>query len=143
MVCVFLWTHNEFNVAQTKEVLVTRDRDALEAHLDTLLRQEHPMAMRFEEAERYESSEDPEEDPDFDYWCDSEGNYFMMHLFPEVPVSSDGRAWVACTRWTVFGTPFPALKVTTDKRPDVTDTLTEVFEVFILGTQMSKSALKT
>jgi hypothetical protein len=117
-------------------VLVARDRDALEAHLDTLLREEHPMAMRFEKAER-------DEYLDFEYWCDSEeGNHFMLQIFPEVPVSSDGRAWVACTWWDLLNPSFPALFVTTYKRPDVSDR-TEVFEVFVLGTQMSKSALKT
>jgi hypothetical protein len=142
MVCVFLWAHTAFDGARTNEVLVARNRNALEAHLDTLLREEHPMAMRFEEAERYEFSVDLEEDPDFDYWFDGKGNEFIMQNFPSVPVSSDGRAWVACRRWGVRMKNFPSLLATTDMRPEA-DVMTEVFEVFILGTQLSKSASKT
>jgi hypothetical protein len=144
MVCVFLWTHSAGGGARTNEVLVARNRDALEAHLDTLLREEHPMAMRFEEAERYEFSVDLEEDPDFDYWFDGKGNEFIMQIFPNVPVSSDGRAWVACGWWGVRSDKYPGfISVTTDKRPETDGNSEVLFEVFILGTQLSKSASKT
>jgi hypothetical protein len=144
MVCVFLWARTAaaaFDCARTNEVLVARDRDALEAHLDTLLSEEHPMAMRFEEAELHVGW--AEEDPDFDYWYDRKGNEFIMQNFPNVPVSSDGRAWVACKSWGIRSDKYPGfIFVATDKRPE-TDGNSEVFEVFILGTQLSKSASKT
>lgn len=145
MVCAFLWVHAADGGARTSEVLVARDRDALEAHLDTLLREEHPMAMRFEEAERREFSVDLKEDPDFDYWFDEKGNQFVMQKFPDVPVSSDGRAWVTSRSWSFRGTKnfYFSVLVTTDKRPEAVDSDSEVFEVFILGTQLSKSASKT
>lgn len=145
MVCAFLWAHLAAGAAggaRTIEVLVARDRDALEAHLDTLLREEHPMAMRFEEAERREFVEP--ESCDFDDWVDQNGNQFVMQNFPEVPVSSDGRAWVTIRWWNFRGAKnLYFSQVKTDKRPEAVDSDSEVFEVFILGTQLSKSASKT
>jgi hypothetical protein len=137
MVCVFLWTRAEAaaGVARTNEVLVARDRDALYAHLNTLIEEEHPMAMRFEEADHHVSW--VEDNPDLDYWYDKKGSEFVLQNFPNVPVSSDGRAWVVCKRWGIRNSVF------TDKRPDPVEGEGEVFEVFILGTQLSKSASKT
>ena len=147
MVCGFLWAHTAAAAdggARTIEVLVARDRDALEAHLDTLLREDHPMAMRFEEAERREFVRPKKEPTDFDDWFDQNGNQFVMQNFPEVPVSSDGRAWVTIRWWSLRGTKnLYFSQVKTDKRPEAVDSDSEVFEVFILGTQLSKSASKT
>jgi hypothetical protein len=143
MVCVFLWAHATEAAAGgawTSEVLVARDRDALEAHLDTLIGEEHPMAMRFEEAERHVSW--AKEDPDFDCWYGRKGDEFRLQIFPDVPVSSDGRVWV--TSKSFRRDKYPGLLfVATDKRPEAVDSDSEVFEVFILGTQLSKSASKT
>jgi hypothetical protein len=142
MVCVFLWTRAAEAAAGgawTSEVLVARDRDALGAHLDTLIEEEHPMAMLFEEAEPLVSW--TKEDPDFGCWYGRKGNEFRLENFHNVPVSSDGRAWV--TLKSSRSDKYPGfLLVATDKRPE-TDGNSEVLEVFILGTQLSKSASKT
>jgi hypothetical protein len=145
MVCVFLWAHTAAAAdggARTTEVLVAPDPGELVAHWNAMLREDHPMALRFKEAS-YELLESEDGEPGLDCWYDGKGNEFARRNFPEVPVSSDGRAWVVC-RWQRgrYRLHIDSLFVTTDKVPEG-DGNSEVFEVFILGTQLSKSASKT
>jgi hypothetical protein len=141
MVCVFVWQRRDGTVT-ISEVLAARNRDELEAHLDRLLREAHPMAMRYEESFQFEYSNDFGEDLHYDFWSNSNGSSFIMQDFPKVHVPSDGRVWVVPMTVEIHKS-LTACSVFTDKRPDPVEGEGEVFEVFILGTQLSKSASKT
>lgn len=121
-------------------VLVARTRAELDDHLDLLLENSHPLAMLWAETERFEMSWGV-----FGrrYMHDTRSSaLFFIQDFPDVSPAADGRVWV--TRTIEFANNLHNAKFEVFSDPElITSSEVNVFEVYVIGTQHTKSALKT
>lgn len=135
MVCIFFVQFHPADRADT--VLVARTRAELDDHLDLLLENSHPLAMLWAETERFE-----------DHWgvfgrtTNDPLALFYIQDFPDVSPAADGRVWV--TRTIEFAINLHNAKFDVFSDPEsITSSEVNVFEVYVIGTQHTKSALKT
>lgn len=124
-------------------VLVARTREELDDHLLELLSQDHPMLVLREAGENCPCG-----------WGDSwdyvpeDGSFrldFFLQEFPDVVTPSDGRVWVVHDLDQRFDNSYcynDMFKVVTDPASYGDDSHKDVFEVYVLGTQHTKSATK-
>ena len=119
MVCIFFVQFPPSERADT--VLVARTRAELDDHLDLLLENSHPLAM---------------------LWADTRSStLFHIQDFPDVSPAVDGRVWV--TRTIEFANNLHNAKFEVFSDPElITSSEMNVFEVYVIGTQHTKSALK-
>lgn len=124
-------------------VLVARTRKELDDHLLLLLREDHPLLVPREAGENY-----PCEWGDSWVYVPEDGSFcldFFLQEFPDVVPPSDGRVWVVHDLEERFDVSYcynDMFKVVTDPASYVYDSHKDVFEVYVLGTQHTKSAIK-
>ena len=136
MVCIFFVHFPPSERADT--VLVARTRAELDDHLDLLLENSHPLAMRWAEAERFE-----EHWGVFGRTTNDPLAMFYIQDFPDVSPAADGRIWVT-RRTKMFANNLHngIFEVFSDHESITSSSDVDVHEVYVIGTQHTKSALK-
>jgi len=138
MVCIFFVQVHPAERADT--VLVARTRAELDDHLDLLLENSHPLAMLWTESERFEVSWGVFGRTKFDTpsWA-----LFYIEDFPDVSPATDGRVWVTQRTKGFDGIDELDGNFEVFSDPEsITSSDVNVFEVYVIGTQHTKSALK-
>jgi hypothetical protein len=138
MVCIFFVQFHPKE--RTDTVLAARTRAELDDHLDLLLENSHHLGMHWFEAERFELDWGVFGRPKTDALSSA---LFYVQDFLDVSPAADGRVWVAHHPKVLDNNSYNGKFEVVSDPESITSSEVDVFEVYVIGTQHTKSALKT